>query len=229
MWRLPSSQVGANHCAQELCYLSSPEGSSTASKGHRCLRRHVRCTNEGTVCQAGQGGGGTGLNEGGGPRQGSRRREPTGSGTGAVEHCRRGSHFESVRTAAHRAGVEAPGTGTVAVALHILGTVRDTVDEEVEVHAVGGVGHCPASGTGHHATPGADASNVEGRDARSSTIQCYLVGADRLGGWLQGSWTRNYSCPAEPYQKPAQVEIQFKVRDSSGMDSPVQTSRFYCR
>lgn len=49
--------------------------------------------------------------------------------------------------------------------------------------------------------------------------------------WYEGSWSHVFSCEAPLYatQDDAQVQIQFKVRDSTGMESTVRSNSFYCK
>ncbi|WP_225414241.1 hypothetical protein [Stigmatella hybrida] len=49
------------------------------------------------------------------------------------------------------------------------------------------------------------------------------------GNWFQGQMTFNLFCPPEPYPKPARIEVLFKVRDSTGMDSPARTTTILCK
>jgi hypothetical protein len=49
------------------------------------------------------------------------------------------------------------------------------------------------------------------------------------GGWMQGSQSMNLQCPPEPYPQPASIQVQYKVRDSTGMESAPSKTSFICK
>ncbi len=51
--------------------------------------------------------------------------------------------------------------------------------------------------------------------------------SDFYSGWLSGSWSRSFICPITTERDSDRLQIQFKVKDGSGMYSPVKLSPYF--
>jgi hypothetical protein len=131
-----------------------------------------------------------------------------------------GAHTFEVR--AYPMVIDSNGNQTVCV--DSPRSITQTVTQECPTATLS----CSISGSSVNCTGGASGGAGPYTQYWQETLYPSDGSPAHVSGWYQGSWSDSFYCAHTTVRDPAdRLRIQFKVRDSSGMESTIKTSSFY--